>query len=105
MAADVSVLMEKLNELTRERNKLTKERDTAVAEREKTAEALKMLVARVHFDDGRCKACSREIYWIRHRAGAITPYDRDGIMHVNRCSGARQFSRGPKQPTLYEGMR
>ena len=104
MTEDVSALLDRLNEITRERNKLTKERDTAVAEREKTAEALKMLVARVHFDDGRCKACSREIYWIRHRAGAVTPYDRDGTMHVNRCPGARQFTRAPKQPTLW-GMR
>jgi hypothetical protein len=112
MEQDVSVLLEKLNAVTRERNtalarqaKLQTERDAAVRDREITAEALTMLVARVHADDGRCKACSKTIYWIRHRAGAITAYDRDGIMHVTRCSGSRQYSHSAKQQTLYEGTR
>jgi hypothetical protein len=111
MEQDVSVLLDKLDELTRDRNaararatKAINERDAAVRDREHIAEAAKQLVARVHFDDGRCKACSKGIYWIKHRAGPVTAYDADGVMHVQRCAGSRQFSRGPKQQQmLYEG--
>lgn len=95
---DVQVLLDKLNALTKERN-------IAMDERNKAVEAAAGLVARVHGDVGRCKACLKLIYWIRHREGPITPYDKDGVMHINRCPHAKEFSRGPRQQALYEGMR
>jgi hypothetical protein len=95
---DVEVLLDKLNKVTAERNE-------AVAARDKAVEAAKMLVARVHGDTGRCKGCLREIYWVRHREGAITPYNKDGTMHVSTCPHADQFTRGPRQGRLYEGVR
>jgi hypothetical protein len=98
VAQDVSALLDKLNALTKERN-------IAMDERNKAVEAAAGLVARVHGDVGRCKACLKLIYWIRHREGPITAYDKDGVMHISRCPHAKEFSRGPRQQALYEGMR
>jgi hypothetical protein len=98
VAQDVSALLDKLNALTRERN-------IAMDERNKAVEAATKLIERVHGDVGRCKACLKLIYWVRHREGPITAYDRDGIMHITRCPHAKEFSRGPRQQALYEGIR
>jgi hypothetical protein len=95
---DVEVLLDKLNKVTGERNE-------AVAARDKAVEVAKMLIARVHGDTGRCKGCLKEIYWVRHREGAITPYNKDGTMHHSTCPHANQFTRGPRQASLYEGGR
>ena len=52
---ELQPLLEKLNELTRQRN-------AAIGERDRAIEAAKLLVARVHGDNGRCKGCLKEIY-------------------------------------------
>lgn len=107
MPDDVQVLLDKLNELTRERNEAVQQRDKAIEDlgSNRYAEAARLLVARVHGDTGRCKGCLKEIYWIRHREGAITPYNKDGTMHHTTCPHAGQFTRGPRQQNLYQGMR
>lgn len=92
---ELQPLLEKLNELTRQRN-------AAIGERDRAIEAAKLLVARVHGDTGRCKGCLKEIYWIRHREGAKTAYNKDGTMHATTCANAKEFTRGPRQASLYE---
>jgi hypothetical protein len=92
---ELQALLDKCNELTKQRNKAIEDRDRAI-------EAAKLLIARVHGDTGRCKGCLKEIYWVRHRAGALTPYNRDGTAHHTTCPNAKEFTRGPRQASLYE---
>lgn len=95
---ELQPLLDKVNELTRQRN-------VAIAERDKAIEAAKRLIANVHGDIGRCKGCLKEIYWVRHRAGAITAYNKDGTLHVLGCPNAKEFTRGPRQGSLHESLR
>ena len=105
--SDIQPLLDKLNELTAERNEAIAQRDKAIADlaSNRYAEAAKLLVARVHGDTGRCRGCLKEIYWVRHREGAITAYNKDGTMHISICPNAKDFTRGPRQQNLYQGMR
>lgn len=95
---ELQPLLEKLNEITQQRN-------DAIAARDKAVDAAKRLIANVHGDTGRCKACCKEIYWVRHRAGAITAYNKDGTMHIAGCPHAKEFTRGPRQASLHESLR
>lgn len=95
---ELQPLLDKVNELTKQRN-------DAIGERDRAVEAAKRLIANVHGDTGRCKACCKEVYWVRHRAGAITPYNKDGTMHHSTCPNAKEFTRGPRQAMLHEGLR
>lgn len=99
---DIRPLLDKLDELTRERDEAIAQRDKAIADlgTNRYAEAAKLLVARVHGDTGRCKGCLKEIYWVRHREGAIAPYNRDGTMHNTTCPHANEFRRGPRQQSF-----
>jgi hypothetical protein len=41
-----------------------------------------------------CKACSAELFFVRHANGKLTPYTSDGVNHFANCPEAARF----KQP-------
>jgi hypothetical protein len=54
--------------------------------------ALTDLLKRVG-DPGICKGCRAEIYWVFHRNGHRTPYNRNGTNHFTTCIHRELFRR------------
>jgi hypothetical protein len=44
-------------------------------------------------DQGVCKGCRAEIYWVTHLNGKHTPYNADGTNHFGSCPDREQFRR------------
>lgn len=40
---------------------------------------------------GRCSGCQRDIFWVRHRRGAVTPYTAEGVNHFVDCPMRDRF--------------
>lgn len=47
-------------------------------------------------DQGTCKGCHAEIWWITHRNGKKTPYDSDLTNHFITCPQAARFKQSAK---------
>lgn len=44
-------------------------------------------------EDGRCRGCDREIWWIRGKHGRYLPVTPTGLNHFADCSAAAEFRR------------
>lgn len=42
---------------------------------------------------GTCRGCKAEVYWVRHRDGAVACYEADGSNHLQECPYADRYRR------------
>lgn len=42
-------------------------------------------------DQGECRGCKAEIYWVTHKNGRKTPYTPEGLNHFVNCPAAERF--------------
>lgn len=44
-------------------------------------------------DPGVCRGCGAQIFWVRHKNGKITPYERSGLNHFAVCPKWKEFKK------------
>lgn len=57
------------------------------------AETMKRLIGQIG-RPGTCSGCHREIFWIAHRNGRVTPYTAQGLNHFIDCPAGDRFKKG-----------
>jgi len=63
----------------------------ALPTEEVAQEAIDILWA--HADQGQCRGCAEQIFWMRNDAGKAVPYDKDMQIHFATCPQRQQFKK------------
>ena|GEM_PF-6536872 len=69
---------------------MTEDYESAV---EEYRDRIEKLLAISGADKGRCRACGKEIWWLKTKSGKAMPWTRDGVSHFADCPQANQFRR------------
>jgi len=72
--------------------------EDALRQRDDCATRIRELLERTAEARRPCKACSTELFFVRHANGKLTPYTSDGVNHFVNCPEAARFKK-PKGAT------